>query len=456
MKLDIGPVRNTYVAPTFGGDDHAVVDPALQKRLRRPMIIGAAIIATLVLGVGTWAALTPLDSGVTAQAEVKVESNRKTLRHGALGTVRQILVREGQLVRKDQPLIIYDDVEARASYDVMQGQYDALLAQAARFTAEATNRPTIQWPAELTSRANDPRVAGLIRDQEFLFTTRLQLFDSQTSVLEQRLDQIQNQIAGQQAQVESVEEQRKLTQEELDGYQTLNEKGYAPKTLILRYQRTLADLAGRKGSLLADIARLRQQMGETRMNMAALRDQRTSQAAEGLRDAQQRLADVGPRLTTTKQNLEDTVVRAPVDGYVFNLTQFTPGGITGAGEVLMDIVPSNAPMMVTTYIKPQDIDQVHVGMPARVKIMGQGARWRDPLPATVAVVSADRVNNDKTGEAFYRADLRIDPKDLKALDGMKLTPGMPAQAMIVTGKRTLMGFLISPITDTLGHAFHEQ
>jgi HlyD family type I secretion membrane fusion protein len=457
MKLEITPVRSTYVAPSFADHDREVLDPALRKRMRRPMLLGGTIIATLVVGLGTWAAVTPLASGITAPGEVRVEANRKTLRHPSTGTVRQILVKEGQLVRAGQTLLTFDDTDARAAYDVLQNQYDALMAQSARFAAEVGNHPTVSYPPELTSRMSDPRVAGMIQDQDLLFNTRLQLFQSQTSVLAQRLDQIQNQIAGDQAQVDSVEEQRKLTLEELSGYQKLNAEGYAPKTLILRYQRSLADLGGRKGQLLADISRLKQQMGETRMNMSSLRDQRTSQAAEGLRDAQSRIADVQPRLTAAKGTLDSTVLRSPVDGYVFNLTQFTVGGVVGAGEVLMDIVPSNSPMMVSASINPQDIDQVHVGMDARVRLSGQGARWRDPLPAKVAVVSADKIVSDRNTAPFYRVDLRIDPKDLKRLPrGERLTPGMPATAMIVSGKRTIMGFLISPITDTFHHALREQ
>jgi HlyD family type I secretion membrane fusion protein len=297
MKLDIGPVRSTYVAPTFGGEDRGPLDPNLRKRLQRPMKTGAVIIGVFVLGLGLWASLYSRETGITAAGAVKVESNRKTIRYREGGTVRQILVKEGQRVRPGQPLILFDDVQPRAANDVFQSQYDGLLAQAARFSAEGTGKASLEFPPELTSRMSDPRVAGLIRDQQFLFTTRLQLFQSQNSVLSQRLDQLQTQIEGQQAQVASVEEQRRLTAEEMSGYQILYDKGFAPKPLILRYQRSIADLAGRKGSLLADIARLRQQIGETRMQMVATRDQRESQAAEGLRDAQARLADVTPRLT---------------------------------------------------------------------------------------------------------------------------------------------------------------
>ena len=457
MKLDLTPVRSSYIAPTFGGDDRLPIDPALQRRMRQPMIVGSIIIAVLVLGLGLWASLSPLSTGITAQGEVRVESNKKTIRHKDSGTVRQILVEEGQHVRAGQPMILYNDVEARAGYDVMQNQYDSLQAQAARFAAEATGKTTPEFPSELMGRMSDPRVAGMIRDQQFLFTTRAQLYQSQTSVLNQRMDQLQSQIQGQQTQVSSVDTQIKLTQDEMAGYQTLYDKGFAPKPLILRYERSIADLSGRKGSLLSDIARLHQQMGETKMQMAANRDTRESQAAEGLRDAQAKLADTAPRLTAAKEALDQTVIRAPVDGYVFGLTQHTVGGVTGQGEVLMEVVPANAPIVAMVSIAPQDIDKIRVGMDAQVRFTGLNQRWNSPIHAKVLMVSADKINNEKAGVSFYRADLRIDPKELlKLKKNAQITSGMPVQAMIVSGKKTVMESLISPITDTLHGALHDQ
>jgi len=304
---------------------------------------------------------------------------------------------------------------------------------------------------------SNPAVATLIRDQQFLFTTRQQLFQSQSAVLGQRIDQQQTQVQGTQAQVDSTVEQIRLTDEELDGYRKLNEQGFAPKTLILRYERSLADLGGRKGQLLSEIARLKQQMGETRLQLASLRDQRASESAEGLRDSQSKLADVIPRLTSARQTLDATVVRAPADGYIFNLTQFTVGGVVGAGEVMMEVVPSATPLTVTAMIKPEDVDEVHTGMKAKVKLTGLNQRFHDSLNATVSVVSADRITNEKNGVSYYRVDLRIPPTELKKLKkGVEMTPGMPAQALIVTGKRSVMSFLISPITDTLEDAFREE
>ena len=457
MKLDLGPVRSSYVAPTFGTDLMEPLDPALARRLRRPMVVGAAIIGVLVVGLGLWAALTPLASGISAPGEVKVEANLKTIRHREGGTVRQILVQEGQLVKAGQPLITFEDTDTHAALDVLQNQADILLAQAARASAEASGQPVIQWPVELTGRPGDSRAAGLMRDQQFLFDTRLQLFQSQSSVLTQRMDQIQNQIAGDQAQVDSVQDQSKLTDDEMSGYKTLYAKGYAPRQLILRYQRSMSELAGRKGSLLADIARLHQQQGETRMQMATMRDQRHTQGADELREAQAKLADVLPRLTAARAAQDATVVRSPSDGYIFNLTQFTPGGGSGAGEVLMQVVPTNSPLFVQAMIKPQDVETVHVGMPARVRILALNPRWHGPMDAKVIMVAPDKTSNEKTGVSYYRADLRIDPKELTKLKkDEKVTPGMPASVMLVSGKRTLLGFLISPITDTFEHAFREQ
>ncbi|PZQ64205.1 MAG: HlyD family type I secretion periplasmic adaptor subunit [Phenylobacterium zucineum] len=421
------------------------------------MVVGAGVIGACVLGLGLWAAVTPIATGITAQAEVRADSMRKTLRHKETGVVKQILAREGQLVRAGQPLLLFNDVEARAAVDVMQNQYDTLLAQSARFSAEAMGRSSLEMPAELTARSATPAVAALIHDQQFLFSTRAQLFQSQSSVLMQRVEQQQSQVVGLQAQLDSINEQVRLTQEELEGYRKLNEQGFAPKTLILRYERTLADLGGRKGQLLAEVARVRQQMGETRMQLSSLRDERQSQAAEGLRDSQAKLADVIPRLTTARQNLDATVVRSPVDGYVFNLTQFTVGGVVGGGETMMDVVPSATPLTVTAMIKPEDVDSVREGMPAKVRLTGLNQRFNDALDAKVSVVGKDRMTNEKTGVSFYRVDLKIPPTELgKLKKGVQMTAGMPAGALIVTGERSVMGFLISPIAETLEDAFREE
>ncbi|MDP2214882.1 HlyD family type I secretion periplasmic adaptor subunit [Phenylobacterium sp.] len=459
MKFDLEPIKRIMgpIRPLDARFDVAEPGPdeALDKRMWRPILIGCVVVGVFVFGMLIWAAFAQITSAASAPAEVRVEASRKTLRHREGGVVSEILVREGQRVAAGQSLLRFDAVQADAAVDILQNQYDAVLAQSARFTAESVGARTLVLPPELTERMSDPRVAGLLRDQQLLFNSRLQFFLSQESVLGQRVDQLATQMVGVQAQLDSVDEQIGFVREELAGYQTLYEKGYAPKTLILRYERSLAELGGRRGALTSELNRLRQAQGEARMQLTTLRNQRISEAAEGLRQMQTQLSDVGPRLTAARQVLDRTNVTSPVDGYVLNLTQFTVGGVVTPGELLMDVVPADAPLIVHARVAPKDIDSVTVGQAARVEITAF-ARRASPLEATVTSVSADRLV-DEAGVAYFLAELRIDPADLAKLpEGATLSPGMPARAMIVTGRRSVLDYMISPLTDTFGGALREE
>jgi HlyD family type I secretion membrane fusion protein len=422
----------------------------------RPILIGCVVVGVFVFGALIWAGFTQITSATSAPAEMRVEASRKTLRHREGGVVSEILVREGQRVTANQPLLRFDSVQAAAAVDVLQSQHDALLAQSARFSAESVGARTLVLPAELTARMADPRVSGVIRDQQLLFNSRLQFFVSQEGVLGQRMDQLATQVVGVQAQLDSIDEQIGFTREELAGYQTLYEQGYAPKTLILRYERSLAELGGRRGALTSEINRLRQAQGEARLQLTTLRNQRISEAAEGLRQMQTQLSDVGPRLTAAQQVLARTTVTSPVDGYVLNLTQFTVGGVVTPGELLMDVVPADAPLIVHARVSPNDINSVTVGQDARVSLTAFTQK-APPLEAKVTSISADRLVDSQTGLAYFLAELRIDPADLAKLpEGATLTPGMPGQAMIVTGRRSILSYLVGPITDTFDGALRED
>ena len=455
MKLDLNNIK-PYITPAFGLGDQEL-DPNLEQRLRRPMVTGSLLVGIFVVGLLLWSGFAPLTSAVMAPGIVRVEGNRKEIRHLNGGIVRQILVKEGQRVAAGQTLLILDSVQPKAGLDIMQGQADAYAAQLARLHAEATGAQKVTFPPELVTRANDPAIASLLRDQDFLFTTRLQFFQSQNEILEQRVQQIDSSVVGIKAQLDSTDDSIKLTQEELAGYQTLYEKGFTPKTLILRYQRSLSDLAGRRGQLIAQITQAQEQIGETRMQIANQRDQRISQAAEGVRQMQMSLADVMPRVTAAKVALADTVVKSPVDGYVLQLTQFTQGGVISAGESLMNIVPANSPLIVSVKIRPADVDDVHIGLKARVRLTAFNARKTMPVDADVIAISADQIVDEKSGSGFFRVDLRIEPGELakKLPKGARLSPGMPAQAQIVTGTNTVLHYIISPLTDTIGNALHD-
>ncbi len=380
--------------------------------------------------------------------------NRKSVEQLDGGVVRKINVREGDKVVKGQVLFLMDDTQARAQVDVLSNEYDGLLAQKARLDAELADAPEVTFPPELLARRSDPRVDSLIKGQETLFRANRGVYDSQVGVLNQRLQQSKSRTQGLQAQVNAVDQENKLVADELQGVQTLYDRGFAPKSRLLALQRSQADLEGTRGAHVADIAASGQAAGETQMQLAQVRQQRATQSADILRQVEVQIADALPKLRAAQAVLDRTVVRSPADGYVLGLTQFTEGGVAKPGERLADIVPQNTPLQARVMIKPDAIHDVHVGMNAQVKLTGF-PRSTPPFNAKVVTVSADRVTDEK-GNSFFTAELVVDPAELKKAPTVKLSPGMPLQAIIVTKNRSVLEYLVDPFTSTFADSLHER
>lgn len=441
----------------FDPAEHAASGEIVRLRLRRPIVVGSVVIAFLFFGLLIWAALAPVAGAVVAPGTFRVENNTKTLRHREGGTIRRILVREGERVRRGQVLMRFDPIQSEASVSVYQSAYDSALANAARFQAEAAGGGDVAFPPELLARRSDPLVAALIASQRTLFQTRMMLYRSQATVLSEQAAQLGTQIQGLQAQAASADAQSGLVKDELDGVAELERQGYAPRSRLLALQRNAAGIKGQRGSITAEISRARQAIGEIRLQIAQLADKRQTEAAEGLRMAQEKLTDAGPKLRATQSSLGETVIRAPVDGYVFNLTQFTEGGVAGPGEQLLQIVPANVPLLITARVPPNEISDVRVGLPARVTLTAYNSRTTPQVDGEVVLVGADAQTDEATKAPFFVAQIRVEPHSLaEAGSNVHLTPGMPALVSIVTGKRSVLDYILSPITDSLRVAMRER
>jgi HlyD family type I secretion membrane fusion protein len=281
---------------------------------------------------------------------------------------------------------------------------------------------------------------------------------SQTDVLNQRIQQLNTRIVGTQAQVDSIDEQQRLIGEELSGLKELNAKGFAPTNRVRQWERTAASLGGQRGAQVAEISRSNEAIGEARIELAKVRQERVGEAAEALRQIEVRMAELLPKLRAAEEAYRLTKVIAPVDGYVLNLTQFTEGGVTGAGETLMDVVPANAPLLIDARVRPQDADNIEPGMEARVRLSGLSRRLNNDLMADVVSVSADRKVDQHTGEPFFSAQVRIRPQELKKLSGKhaRIHPGMPADTYILTGERTVLDYVVGPLRDALNDSLREE
>ena len=458
LKRPAPQEQDASVVPLFaGGNGEAEFTPAQKRSMMRPVLIGCVLIGVFVVGLLTWAGFSSVSGAVLAPGVVRAEANRQTVKSLEGGIVRQILVRNGDRVRVGQPLLIFDDVQPRAQVDVYSRQYDGLLAQRARFQAEVLGQGAIVFPAELTSRRGDPFVGALMAEQQSLFQTRRMVLNSQAAVLRQQILGLESRIGGLQIQSASIAEQSALISEELSGMQKLHEQGYAPKTRVLALQRSVADLNGRRGAQIADIDRTRESIGEIQIKLSGLRQNYVGEAAAGLETVQAQIAEVEPRLRAARDALAHTRVTAPSDGYVLNLSQFTVGGVAGAGETLLDVVPADAPLVIDARVRPNDIEQVTPGMAARVQLSAYSTRLAPRVEADVTTVAADRVIDERTGEPYFPVELRIRPDELKKFNGkVKLYPGMPADTQITTGKRTILDFLIGPVRDTLSDSLRED
>jgi HlyD family secretion protein/epimerase transport system membrane fusion protein len=443
--------------PVFDPAGSADNDDAVRLRLRRPILLGSIITLVLVIGLLIWASVASVSSAVVAAGTVSVQDSLKQLRYRDGGIVRQILVHEGDLVHRGQVLLRFDKVTNQATVDIYQAIADTSSTEIARFQAEASNAPDVAIPPSVLAHANDPRVAALITGQRSLFQTRMMLYRSQAEVLGGQIQQLQTQVDGLRAQAVATDSQSALINDELTGVSDLNKLGYAPKSRLLALQRGAAQIKGQRGSILSDIGRATQQMGAVRLQIAQLAEKRQTDAAEGLATAQQKLTDAVPKLRAAQESLSGTEVTAPVDGYVFNLSQTTQGGVAQPGEVLMQIVPVNQPLEIVVQVKPTDIADVRIGMPARITLTAYNPRTTPEVDGTVSLVSADAGLDQATHATFYIVRIKIAPKELaRAGRAVHLSPGMPANVSIITSSRTIMSYLLAPLTEAMRSALRER
>ncbi|MBB3949421.1 HlyD family type I secretion periplasmic adaptor subunit [Aureimonas jatrophae] len=458
--------RKTPKSPTPGDADTtaALPPPGAAKPeggdfdmgLRKPILLGSGIVAVFIVGLGIWAAFAPLSGAVLATGVVKVEDSRKVVKNRDGGIVAQVLVRDGQHVDQGDILLRMDDVQARSAYEVYDNQYMNLLARRARFTAESKGLDQISFPAEVTERRDDPSIEQLMLDQTILFDTRRQSLDTQVEILQQRVSQLNTRISGYEVQIASINRQQELIEEEKEGVASLLKKGLAPKTQVLALERASVDLGGQTGSLKAQIAEARETQGEAQMQINRLRQDRLSEANQGISDVQSEMANIVPRLQSARATLALTEVRAPATGTVLGLTQFTNGGVVGAGERILDIVPDDTQLIVQAMIKPEDIAKIEPNMVANVKLTAYNQHVTPAAEGKILRVSPDRLTTEN-GTAYFTADVEVSPTSLAHMAGdVRLYPGMPAEIVVPTGSRTALDYILSPISQSMDRAFREE
>lgn len=427
------------------------------QRARPTILMGVALLVFLFGFLGLWAALVPLASGAVAGGKVMPDSNRKEIQHLEGGIIKEILVREGQEVTEGQPLLRLENTTAEARAGLIRGQYLSARGTEARLIAERDNRDSITFPEELTKlETTDAQVKEIIDTQRRLFDTRRQALKGSNEVMQQKMAQSEQEIRGYREQVNASTSQINLLGEEITVVQDLLAKGNALRPRLLALQRSQADLMGQRGQAQAMISRASQTINESRINILNQKNEYVNRANSELKDVQSQLSDLSEQTLAASDVVRRVEVKAPLAGTVTGLAVHTVGGVVQPGQTLMTLVPADDKLIVEARINPTDIDSVRPGLGAQVRLTAFHMRSLRPVEGTVTTVSADRFDNERTGEAYYTARVEIPQSELKDVGDLKLTAGMPAEVLIVTGSRTMLSYLVRPIRESFGHAFHEE
>ncbi len=412
------------------------------------------ILFAVVFGVfGLWSAIAPIGSNAFALGNVTVRSYKKVVQHLEGGIVAEILARDGDLVQEGQALLVLDDTQAAAQLEIANSQYIALRAREARLIAERDGLEQVIYPVELIR--SDTRVQQEIAAQNEIFSARQTANAGRYGILEQRVEQLSNQVEGMKVLRGTKELLAASYLEELNDTRVLLEQGFSEKTRLREMERNYAAQSGEAAELNSNIAAAEVQIGETRLQILQTESEFLNEVVSELGDTQTNLQDVTERITALEDVVDRTVVTAPDFGVINGMQVHTIGGVIGPGSPIAEIVPESDELIVQASVSPNDIDRVMEGQEARVRFSAFGNR-APTIFGTVMSLSADIVADENSPAPYYLARVQVDPESLEELGNLELQPGMPAEVYINTGSRTFLQYLFRPLSDAVARSFNED
>ena len=450
-----------------------VQDP--RRVIRKLNLLGCALMVLLIAGFGGWATTSELSGAVIAPGMIAVESYVKRVQHPTGGIVAEIPAKEGSSVEEGRIVMRLDDTKTRAALGVVLSQLDGLLAKEARLVAERDASENITFPEELLIRQVEKTVATAISDEMKLFESRRSRRISQQAQLRERIAQSNEEIRGLSAQKQAKEREIQLIDEELVGVKNLYDKNLVSTSRLMTLQRDKTRLEGQHGDFVADIARARGKIAETELQIIQLDHDFQAELLKDLRDTQVRITELGERRTAAEDDLKRVIIRAPQSGIIHDLAVHTVGGVIGAGQTLMLIVPRADTLVVDAQVAPHDIDQIALGATAAVRIRAGNQRMLPDVRGKVVHVSADLTQQQgsqlaqlpqqpgqspqqtlPTAQAAYRVRISLPEEEVKQLGDLRLVPGMPVETFIQTLARTPLEYLLKPLREQMGRTFQER
>ena len=422
-----------------------------------PFAIAGYILLIVVFGgLGGWAATAPLASAVVASGTVSVESNRKIIQHFEGGIVEEILVRDGDEVRQGDVLLRLTATQANASNAMLQSRYHVSSTAQARLQAERIGKTRFDFPQELAS-SDDPRIAQLLQNQLELFNDRHAVIESQIDILRSRIDQYQKSIVGLEIQKDAAEARLSSAEEEVERLREGEGTGAVATNRLTSMEREAAELRGIVGRHVADIASVRGQIGQTEQEIIGVNQTFRERAAEELKIVQDELNELEERLIVSRDVLARTEIQAPRDGIVQNLRTHTIGGVVQPGEPIMEIVPLGDELIVNAQVRPLDVDSLSADLQAEVRFPAFVSRNLPLILGHVEFISPDIISPDDIRlEPYYLARIIVEEENIPEQIRGRLVPGMPSDVIIATAERTVLNYLITPLSDAITKSLREE
>ncbi|KPG94944.1 hemolysin secretion protein D [Pseudomonas sp. RIT-PI-q] len=425
--------------------------PTSDRNIRR---LGFGVVLVTFGLFGTWAAIAPLDGAAYAPGVVTVQVYRKTVQHLEGGIVKAVLAHDGDIVKRDDPLIILDDAQLRFEYGMTRSQLVAARAMEARLRAERDNQTAIGFG--ITADPDSLRGAEAHQGETQVFNARRGSRLGQIAVLQERIGQLNQQIKGMEAMIGAKSHLEKSYSSEIVELTDLLSQGFVDKQRLLEQQRKLEMLRSEVVDHRSTIIRTRLQINETQLQILQIDKDFNADVVKQLAEVQTKIYDLQEKASALEDRLSHIIVRAPDDGMVIGMTVHTIGGVVRPATPLLDIVPSVSELVIEAQVAPVDIDRIAIGKRADIRFGAFNSSTTPVIEGEVSSVSADRLTNEKTGTPYYLARVRVTDAGIRALGERKLLPGMPADVLIITGQRTLLQYLMEPARNALSQSMIEE
>lgn len=423
---------------------------------RRYVRMGWLIVLVGIVGFFIWASFAPLDQGAPAQGTVVASSGRKAIQHQNGGTVDEILVKDGDVVKAGQTLLKMNAVSAQSAADIARTQLVTATSAVARLTAERSNAEKIVFPKWLMESKNDSHVANSLLLQEQLFQSRQLALRSEMASYDENLEGLKLQLQGQEASMINKKEQQAILKEQVENMRDLAKDGFVARNRLLDLERSYAQINGAIAEDIGNIGRIKRQSAEIAFRKVQRQQDYQKEVRSQLSDMQREAESLENRLKVLDLELANVLVKAPVDGTVVGLNVFTKGGVVPPGYRLMELVPIEDALVVEGMLAVNLIDKVHPGLEVEFLFSAFNTNTTPHIPGKLTSISADRSVDERTGMPYYKFRASVTPEGLKKLGGLQIRPGMPADITIKTGERTMMNYLLRPIVDRAHSALKER